>query len=671
MTTFVPARLRSTRALLAACLVVVAGPVALVVALVAGGAVREEVVTGLADAGALTRWGLPVARFGMDMGGVLTLGALLFAVVLLPSSGGKLDPQAVRYLRGASWLAAGWAAAASATLVFTLSDILGEPVSKVARGNELSSYVGQLPQGTALLLVVLLAVLVALLARTAESPGTAAWLLVVAFVALLPPPLTGHSTASPNHEAAVSALAFHVAALGPWVGGLLVLCWHAVRGGDHLGIAAARFSRMAMWCFVAVGVTGAASAVTRLPNPTQLLTDDYGRLILVKAGLFAVLGLLGMLHRERTLPALLAHVPKGYGRPAVARPPWPFVRLAVGEATVMAATLGVAVALARTAPPETLTTTNVARDLLGFDMPPPITVGRLATLWRPDLFSAALVLVLGGLYGAGVARLRRRGDRWPVGRTLSWAAGLVSIVAVTLTGVATYAPVLFSTHMVQHMVLTMLSPIFLVLGAPVTLTLRALRPAVIRGDRGPREWLTIVLGSRAMRFIGHPATATVIFMASTYALYFSPLFGYLMRAHVGHLAMLTHFMLSGSLFFWVLIGVDPTPRRLPYVGKMLLLFVTMPFHAFFGIALMNQDEPVGQTWYTVLHRPWGVSLATDQHTAGGIAWAFGEIPTFVVLIAMVIQWYVEDQRLARRTDRAGADEELAEYNAYLASLERR
>jgi cytochrome c oxidase assembly factor CtaG/putative copper export protein len=669
---------RSHRPYIVAAAVGLASLAALAIALVAGGAVREKVIIGLGDAGTLTRWGLPVSRLVMDLGGTLTVGVLLGAAVLLPSAKGILDPQAVRYLRGASWVAAVWAAGAAATLLFTVSDILGEPVATVAGGSQLSSYVGQLPQGTALMFVVLLAAVIALLARTASTPGSAAGLLVVALIALLPPPLTGHSAASPNHELAISGLAMHVTALAPWVGGLMLLAWHAAHRGDHLGVAAGRFSRMALWCFVAVGVSGAANAVSRLPDPAELFTSDYGRLILTKVVLFTVLGLIGWQHRERTLPAVMAHNPKGYPRPPVSRKPWPFVRLAAGEIVLMAATMGVAVALARTAPPVAVVDEDPVTGLLGFPMPPPLTIGRLCTMWRPDLFFAVLVAVLGGLYAAGLIRLRRRGDRWPAGRTVSWFAGLVTIVAVTMTGIATYSPVLFSAHMVQHMVLSMLTPIFLVLGAPVTLALRALKPAVIRGDRGPREWLTIILHSRALKFFGHPATATIIFMGSTYTLYFSQLFGYLMRAHVGHLVMLVHFMASGTLFFWVLIGVDPTPRKLPYIAKMLLLFVTMPFHAFFGIALMNLGRPLAAGWYTALHRPWGASVLHDQQTGGAIAWAFGEIPTFIVLIAMVFQWFFEDQRLTRRLERhadradaVNADNELSDYNAYLASLDKR
>src|SRR5262249_51137799 len=147
-----------------------------------------------------------------------------------------------------------------------------------------------------------------------------------------------------------------------------------------------------------------------------------------------------------------------------------------------------------------------------------------------------------------------------------WMFGLLTIVIATMSGVETYSPVLFSVHMAQHMVLSMLTPIFLVLGAPVTLALRALKPAAARGDRGPREWLVIILHSRAVKVITHPAVATILFVGSTYVLYFTPLFEAAMRAHVGHIAMQSHFLLVGSLFYWVLIGVDPAPHKLPYIG---------------------------------------------------------------------------------------------------------
>ncbi|MEU5881577.1 cytochrome c oxidase assembly protein [Spirillospora sp. NPDC047279] len=646
--------------------------ITLVAGLVLGGAVAEEVIPGLGDAGVVTRWGLPVSRLLMDLCAAVTVGSLLAAGVLLPLSGGReaaLSDDAVGYLRAGSWVAAAWAAAAAATLVFTIADVLGEPVGQVVTGSELSAYVGQLPQGTALMLVVLLAVVVALLARTAVTPGAALGLLALAMAALLPPPLTGHAASAANHSVAVTGVALHVAAVVPWVGGLALLVVHAARGRDRLDVMSDRFSRMALWCYITVGASGLVNVIARLPDPAELLSTDYGRLALGKIAFFVVLGWFGWWHRRRTLPAITE------------RKPLAFTRLAGVEAAVMAATMGLAVALARTAPPAPATEESRVKGLTGYEMPPPITPGRLASMWTFDLFFAVLVVVLGGLYVAAVVRLRRRGDAWSMGRTVSWFIGLLSIVAVTETGVARYAQVLFSAHMVQHMVLSMLTPIFLVMGAPVTLALRALKPAAIRGDRGPREWLTVALHSRVTAFIAHPAVATIIFVASTFTLYFTSLFEGAMRNHLGHIAMSVHFLLAGTLFFWVLIGVDPAPKKLPYPGRILLLFVTMPFHAFFGLALMNLGEPIARGWYTAVDPPWGTSIIKDQHTGGAIAWGFGEIPTFIVLIVLAFQWYFDDQRQARRLDRkadraaaAGGDpedDELAAYNSRLAKLAER
>ncbi|GAA0592127.1 cytochrome c oxidase assembly protein [Actinomadura welshii] len=657
----------------AGAVAVAAAAAALVAGLVLGGSVTEKVIPGLGDPGALTRWGLPASRAAMNLLSALTVGALLAAAALLPVEGGRgaarLSADAVRYVGAASWLAAGWAAAAAATLVLTVADVLGQPVQEVVTGSELSSYVGSLPQGTALMLVVLLAVVVALMARTTTTPAAAFGLLATAGIALLPAPLTGHSASAANHAVATTGVALHVAAVAPWVGGLAVLAVHAMLRRDKLPVMAERFSRMALWCFIVVGASGMVNVIARLPDPVELVETNYGRLALGKIIAFGALGWFGWWHRNRTLPALAE------------RKPMAFTRFATVETVVMAATMGLAVALARTAPPPPDAPESAVKALLGYDMPPEVTPVRLATLWQFDLFFAVLVIVLGGLYLAAVVRLRRRGDAWPLGRTAAWFVGLLSIVIVTQTGVAKYAPILFSVHMAQHMVLNMLTPIFLVVGAPVTLALRALKPARIRGDRGPREWLTAILHSRYSTVIAHPAVATIIFVVSIFALYFTPLFEAAMRNHLGHIAMMVHFLAAGSLFFWVLLGVDPAPKKLPYPGRLLLLFVTMPFHAFFGIALMNMSQALARGWYAAVDPPWGTTVLHDQHTGGAIAWAFGEIPTFIVLLFLGFQWYTDDQRQARRQDRKAdraaqpggrpEDDELAAYNARLAKLAER
>ncbi|MDH6141937.1 putative membrane protein [Kitasatospora sp. GP30] len=296
-----------------------------------------------------------------------------------------------------------------------------------------------------------------------------------------------------------------------------------------------------------------------------------------------------------------------------------------------------------------------------------------ALTWSPDWPFLVGCLVALGLYGAGVVRLVRRGDRWPVGRTVAWLLGVLTVVAVTCSGLNDYGMVLFSAHMMQHMVLSMLSPILLLLGAPITLALRALRPAGRGRPRGPRELLVALLHSRYVRVISHPAFTIPLFIASLYGLYFTPLFDTLMQSRIGHLAMMVHFLAVGLLFFWPIMGVDPGPHRPGHVMRILELFMGMPFHAFFGVAVMMATSQLVTT-FNMASAPPGTDLMADQKMAGGFTWAFGEIPTAVVLVALVFQWAKSEQRQATRIDRAAdrdGDAELAAYNAYLASLEKR
>ncbi|MGW0820655.1 cytochrome c oxidase assembly protein [Streptomyces sp. NPDC002845] len=302
---------------------------------------------------------------------------------------------------------------------------------------------------------------------------------------------------------------------------------------------------------------------------------------------------------------------------------------------------------------------------------PPFTLGR-GLEWSADPFFLIGCLVALGLYGWGVARLVRRGDKWPVGRTVAFTVGVLTVLLAMCTKLNDYGMVMFSVHMVQHMVISMLSPILLLLGAPITLALRAL-PVAGRDRKGPRELLLALLHSRYMRIVTHPVFTIPMFIASLYALYFTPLFDFLMGSKPGHITMMVHFLAVGLAFFWPIMGVDPGPHRPGYLMRMLELFAGMPFHAFFGIALMMASEPMVET-YKNPPASLGIDALSDQNMAGGIAWAFSEIPSVLVLIALLFQWYASDQRQARRQDRAAdrdGDKELAAYNAYLASLNAR
>ncbi|MGN6635031.1 MAG: cytochrome c oxidase assembly protein [Oryzihumus sp.] len=311
------------------------------------------------------------------------------------------------------------------------------------------------------------------------------------------------------------------------------------------------------------------------------------------------------------------------------------------------------------------------RAAMWMPMEPPSPAALLTWHPQPIPVLPGLCLVLAVGYAWGAMRLRRAGHSWPLGRSISWAAGVLSILAVTGTGLGGYGMTLSSMHMAQHMVLSMLSPILLLMGAPVTLALRAL-PARGRGA-GVRRALLRVPCSRPVRLLASPALTLPLFIASLYGLYFTPVFDLAMRSWWGHTLMLVHFLGVGLLLFWPILAIDSVPHRSSPVLRIIELFLAMPFHAFFGVAVMMSSALVVRSF---AHPPtaWHVAALGDQHVGGGIAWAFSEIPTLLVVAALFVQWSRSSEREARRHDRAagrdGEAERLA-YNRWLAALNAR
>ncbi|MET8907567.1 cytochrome c oxidase assembly protein [Micromonospora sp. NPDC004551] len=639
----------------------VASAVALLLLALRVGGALETAIPGLPDPGPVTTWALPLVRLLTDVLATLTVGMLVTAAFLLPGEGPTVSPHGYLLRRRAGLAAAGWATAALTLIVLTVSDLLGFPLDRLGVPTVVS-YATAISQGQALLIQAGLAAAAAVLARVGVSRGTAALGAALATLAVVPPAFTGHAAGAGNHQIAVSSLTLHVLAAVLWAGGLAALLM--LRRARALPDVAGRYSRLALACFAAVTVSGVANAAVRLGSPAQLWQSRYGWLILGKLAALLILGALGAAHRRRTLPRLRA------GRRSA------FTRLAAGELVVFAAAVGLAVALSRspTPVPDPGAGADPLTALLGFPMPAAPTPGNLFGQPLPDLLFLTGSLAGAGGYLTGVYRLHKAGHHWPLARTASWLAGTLVFAAATGLGFARYAYVLFSAHMAQHMVLAMLVPILLVGGAPVTLALRALRRPTDPQVRGTREWLLRALHSPVTKLLTHPLVALGIYTGSLFGLYFSHLLGTLMRSHLGHVAMLVHFVVSGYLLFWVLIGIDPGRPRLPHPILVLIHLASMMAHGFFGLALMQTTTVIAPDWYTSVHPAWASSLLDDQKLGAGIAWAFGEIPAAVVMILLVRQWIAADQREQRRVDRAadraeatGEDDDLARYNAFLAA----
>ncbi|GLZ37775.1 copper resistance protein D [Actinokineospora sp. NBRC 105648] len=618
-------------------------------------------IQGLPTPDAFTEHALTVVRVATEIGAVVTVGSLLFAAFLVPPQrSGVLDVGGYAAMRTAGWGAALWFVGALASAPFTAADAVGRPITEVLRTDVLLTLVGTLSQSQAWLVTAGLALVVLVGSRIVLTWGWTAVLFAVAVAGIVPVAVTGHSSSGGSHDVATNSLLFHLLAAALWVGGLVALLAHGRRRAENLGIAATRFSRVALVCWIVMAVSGVVNAWVRLPLG-DLFDTWYGALVLVKTIALVILGVFGYFQRERGVKFLV----ENGSRAAL-------VKLAAVEVLIMLLTIGVAAALARTPPPEGAYVEPGRVELaLGYPLTDEPTVARLLFGWRFDLVFGTAAIVLAVLYLRGYLRLRSRGITWPVGRLIAWLAGCFVVLFATSSGFGRYAPAMFSVHMETHMMLSMLAPVLLVLGAPVTLAMRVLPPAGKDSPPGPREWLLAFVHSPVSRFLTNPVVALVLFVGSFYGLYLTGLFDSALEEHWAHLAMNAHFLLVGYLFYWPVIGVDPAPRKLPHLGRLGLVFASMPFHAFFGVILMGTQTVIGERFYQGLALPWNTDLLADQRLGGGIAWASGEIPLLVVLIALLVQWSKADDREARRSDRRvdeGAADDLDAYNAMLKQM---
>jgi cytochrome c oxidase assembly factor CtaG/putative copper export protein len=633
----------------------------LAVGLVALTGAAGYVIAGLPDPGALTRYGVTAVRVLVEAASVVCIGSLLLAAFLVPPQrSGTLGPEGYGALRAAGVAAWVWFVAAIASVFFSAADGAGQPVAELLDAQRLLSLVEAIEQPKAWLFTAAIALLLALGCKLVLTWGWTSALFFLSVAGLIPVAVTGHSASGGSHDLATNSLLFHLIGAALWVGGLIALLALGWRKGAHLTLAARRFSRLALVCWIVMAASGVINALVRVA-PQHLLSTDYGLLVLGKVVCLVVLGVFGHQQRSRGVRNLVDGAGGGQ-----------LLRLAGVETLVMFVTIGLATALSRTPPPQEIYFEPSNTELIiGYVLDGPPTLARLLFDWRFDLVFGTAAIALAVLYLGGVRRLRRRGDAWPIGRTVAWVSGCAVLLVSTSSGIGRYAPAMFSVHMGNHMLLSMVAPVLFVLGGPVTLALRALPAAGKTVPPGPREWLLAFVHSPVSRALANPVVALGLFVGSFYGLYFSGLFDAALNYHWAHLAMNAHFLLVGYLFYWPVIGVDPAPRKLPPLGKLGLMFASMPFHAFFGVILMNDQTVIGESFYRSLQLPWVDNLLADQRLGGGIAWASGELPVLLVLIALLVQWARADEREARRSDRkadASGDEDLAAYNAMLKQL---
>ncbi|MDL5158111.1 cytochrome c oxidase assembly protein [Actinomycetospora termitidis] len=577
-------------------------------------------VLGLADPGELVQLGVPLLRALAAGAAAVVLGALVHGLVVVP---GTPSATVRGVASGAAWA---WAVLAFGTAVFTVADVSG---GFVAPGPDLvvGMVVRAAPVGW--LACAVGAAVVAVWVREARTWSSSLGAGVLACVSLLGPVMTGHAIDGVGKDLGTPAVALHVIAATVWLGTI---------GAQLVApVSPARSGAVSTVCAVVTIASGVLASAVLVPSWGELATA-YGVLVLAAAAVTVVV--LGVLVRRRLTGS---------------------TALVVTELALLAVVTALSVAMTRAVPPvQAPFHTTPTEAMLGFRIPDPPTVGRLLTEWRLDVWFAALAVVLVVVY----ARWLRRVEGWPLGRSVSWFAGCALLVVATSSGIGRYADALYSVHVAEHMLISIVVPVLLVLGAPITLARRALPDEgdTQRSGAGPsgtdaRDRLEAALDAPLLRLLTHPAVAAVVMVGSPFAFYLTPLFSLLQPLGWLMPAISLWFLTAGVLFFWVIIGVDPVPgRELPHVARLAVLIASMPFHALFGAILLAADTPVAQTpstlaadggggqvfvtdFYSRLRLPWAPDLLADQHVAALLSWGMGDLPLVGVLVILLVQWH--------------------------------
>ena len=584
------------------------------------------------------------------------VGIFLSLAFLLEEIEGYFQEAGNKLRRLLSPISSIWVLSTIGLFLSELAVIVNRPLLEVFNGNLIRSFALQVILGKVLLINILAALIVLVAVNFIKRTGGAVALMAITFLGLLAPYLENHNASSGHHMLAVGLVVVHVLALALWVGGLVAL---ALMSTSERELAHPRFHQIALWSLAAVAITGALNGWIRLGSISHI-GSRYGVLLLGKSILLILIFTIAFTsyrrNKERVQERTLTR------------------QLAI-EGALFVITMAMGVALGQSAPPQS-ESDAVIHPILGSPMPQSPNFSRLLLGYEPNgLFLAFLVLLV-ALYIRGVVALTRRGDKWPINRTIFFALGISVADFAVNGGLGVYSHVTFSFHMVAHMALATVAPIGIVLGAPITLALRTLPIGRTPQERGVRGFALALLHSRYSRFLTNPIVSMLIFDGSMFALYFTDLFKWLMSYHFGHFFMEMHFFIVGFLFFASLIGVDPIPNKFPFVGRIVVILAAMSIHAFFSISLMSSSVLVDGGYFASLERPWWPDLLGDQRTGAAFGWAFGEVPILLALAATFVQWVRSDSNEAARIERnserarqAGVPDEVDRYNEYLKSLD--
>ena len=594
---------------------------------------------------------------GLALAALSLGGGVAVATSSRPDRQGRLNVEVYAAAKALSVAAAAWLIVSVLMIPITMAEIAGLPFQTVFGGKSTPADWGVLLDASVpskAWLVTAVAALIVWLSRAFDLKWTSfAISNLPAFIGVVALPVVGNVAQGPDHDYTTSLVLIFYPALSIAIGYALIGPLRLGRKGN-LQVLSEQLQKRAL---IILGLAVAASVVTGL-----ILLLILGLPVVDMFSVNSVIVGVG----------LIVLAVSGWKSTSGSR-----IALIISTISAFVALFALALATNRTAPALLAHPFTIWDVYLGYSLPEPVSFANLALDWRFDPFLGTGALVAAAGYIWAWRHVRNRGIDWPVHRVVFWLAGCVTLLIGTSSGLKTYGSGVFSVHMGNHMLVNMGVPVLLVIGGPITLLLRAFHTVGRRSSDnndlvdGPREWLVRMASSRFSTVVTHPAFTFINFVASLYIVYLTPMYGELAKYHWWHELLILHFLVTGYLFFWTIIGVDLNSHTLPHMARLGLMLGVMPFHAFFGIALMMSQSVIADEYFSQLDLPWLDDLLRDQWLGGAIAWGSSEIPVVLVAIALGVKWYQHDQRTSLRLDRRednAKDSELDAYNNMLADL---
>ncbi|MFV0453354.1 MAG: cytochrome c oxidase assembly protein, partial [Propioniciclava sp.] len=574
-----------------------------------------------------------------------TLGALAAALLERAQHDGRTSPSGAPYLRIAGRAAQVWLWASLLNTIANTAYVNGVPMAVITTPATWLTFLGATGSmiawtGSAVVAAVIVVAAYRTRSRAALvlcfAAGVAAQLFVV---------VTGNVTIGLDHDwatdaAIIATLALLPAAalvLGVWLRGLQPdttpageSSAGATDGTDELIGSRVQLASRMLLPAAGLALAGHAAVAWQQLAGEPAASQAYGQ---VSIALLVALAILGALAGWRLIARLAR-------RPVLA------LRSLSVDIVVLILFLALLSAENHLPSPRFLVPQNTEINYLGYIVSLPPTLERILGLARPNVLWITIVVAAVTAYVAGMVRVRHRGGRWPVARLISWVASWFLVAFIAMSGLWEYSTVMYSWHMVVHMTVNMLVPVLAVLGAPVGLIRAATDPEAVPTSLGTLA--TSIEQNRGWQLLTSPPVAWLTYVGSLFAVYFTPVFPWLMRYHWAHQLMLLFFMATGYFFFSLIVGIDHTTRSIPHLIKLALVISIMPFHAVFAVGILSSRSLIGGEFYQALAIPWMTDLMADQNIAGQATWILGEVPLFIVLIALAFQWFRSDSRDAQQ-----------------------